>query len=148
MTLAARLGRQPEPGAWQGVTTRTLTRLLTTVGGPAAGFVVEGPGEPGRLAACALGVIECRLGSPDNPLGQVGYVLNVATDPGLRRRGYSRACLEALLDWYHGQGVVQVDLHASPSGQPLYRQLGFRATSSPSMRLMIDPRELTRGTAV
>lgn len=33
-----------------------------------------------------------------NPLGADGYVFSVATDPDARRRGYARACVDALLE--------------------------------------------------
>ncbi|MET0417814.1 MAG: GNAT family N-acetyltransferase, partial [Actinoplanes sp.] len=55
---------------------------------------VDGPGGRG-LAACAVGTIEHRLGSPGDPDGRAGYVFSVATDPDSRRRGYSRDCVTA-----------------------------------------------------
>ena len=67
----------------------------------------------------------------------MGYVFNVCTDPRHRRRGYSRACLTALLDWYHDRGVRTVDLRTSASAQPLYRSLGFQLTRDPAMRLAL-----------
>jgi GNAT superfamily N-acetyltransferase len=87
------------------------------------------------LAACAVGVIERRLGSPDNPSGEFGYVFNVATDPGYRRRGYSRACMEAVLDWYRQREVAKVELRASAEGEPLYLALGFVPVGAPTLRL-------------
>ncbi|MFG1608990.1 GNAT family N-acetyltransferase [Actinoplanes sp. NPDC049265] len=63
-----------------------------------------------------------------------GYVYNVATRPPHRRRGYSRACMTALLAWFDEAGVATVDLRASTDGEPLYRGLGFRPTSQPTLR--------------
>ncbi|GAA2700579.1 GNAT family N-acetyltransferase [Micromonospora olivasterospora] len=103
-------------------------------------FVVDKPDRPGELAACAVGTIDRRLGGPTNPSGLTGYVYNVVTDPGCRRRGYSRACLEALLEWFAGRGVRKIDLRASADGEPLYRSLGFVAVSGPTMRLNLPPR--------
>nr|WP_243710189.1 GNAT family N-acetyltransferase [Micromonospora sp. KC213] len=37
-------------------------------------------------------------------------MFSVATDPGRRRRGYARACLEALRGWYRERGVTKIDL--------------------------------------
>jgi GNAT superfamily N-acetyltransferase len=99
-----------------------------------AAFVVENPDGPG-LVSCAVGLIEERLGNPFNPDGRVGYVFNVATDPAMRRRGYSRACMEALLQWFRDQGVRAADLTASPDGEPLYASLGFTRKPDPAMRL-------------
>ncbi|MGX6601064.1 GNAT family N-acetyltransferase [Micromonosporaceae bacterium Da 78-11] len=96
-------------------------------------FVVDRP--DGGLAACALGAVEHRLGNPANPTGRLGYVFSVATDPDMRRRGYSRSCLTALLDWYRAHHITTVDLRASPDGEHLYRSLGFNPTKDPAMRI-------------
>jgi ribosomal protein S18 acetylase RimI-like enzyme len=131
-------GLEPEPGLWQEAAVETLCQRLADPHGSLAAFVVDKPDGLGELAACVVGVIECRLGDPDNPSGEVGYVFNVATDPGYRRRGYSRACMKALLGWYQQRRVAKVDLRASEDGEPLYRALGFVSTSSPTMRLTIS----------
>ncbi|MEV7868360.1 GNAT family N-acetyltransferase [Streptomyces sp. NPDC088124] len=135
----------PDPDAdWQPPATETLRIRLADPDGDLAAFVVDRPGDgtPGNgtatgtgLAACAIGVIEQRLGSPGNPLGLVGHVFSVATDIDMRRRGYSRACMEALLDWYRSRGVRKIGLHASEEGEPLYASLGFVRNPAPAMRL-------------
>jgi ribosomal protein S18 acetylase RimI-like enzyme len=130
-------GVAPEPGEWSAETLRTLRERLPVPDARMAAFVVDRPGEPGRLAACAVGVVDVRLGSPTNPSGLHGYVFNVATDDGFRRRGYSRACLTALLAWFRDGGVTRVQLHASADGYGLYEQLGFREVASPSMRVRL-----------
>jgi GNAT superfamily N-acetyltransferase len=138
--LAAMNGRQPHPGPWQQTAVETLCQRLSDPDGSLAAFVVDKPDVPGELAACVIGVIECRLGGPDNPTGEIGYVFNVVTDPGYRRRGYSRAGMEALLGWYRQRGITKIDLRASEDGAPLYRALGFVPTSSPTLRLTGLPR--------
>lgn len=100
-------------------------------------FVVDRPGGDG-LAACALGAIEQRLGNPGNPDGRVGYVYNVVTDADMRRRGYSRDCMTALIAWFRERGVHAVDLRASADGEPLYQALGFRRSAEPGMRLRLS----------
>ena len=102
--------------------------------GTMAAFVVDRPGGGGP-AACAVGVIDNRLGRPGDPSGRAGYVLNVATDPDQRRRGHCRACMTALLDWFRARGISRVDLRASGEAEPLYRSLGFDRTADPAMRL-------------
>jgi GNAT superfamily N-acetyltransferase len=119
---------------WRAPARDTLRRRLTGPEASMGAFVVDRPDGPG-LAACAVGIIEERLGNPLNLHGLSGYVFNVATDPAYRRRGYARACMEALLDWFRSRGVGQVDLRASRDGEPLYAQLGFERTSDPAMRL-------------
>ncbi|MET7615571.1 GNAT family N-acetyltransferase [Streptomyces sp. NPDC005408] len=126
-------GHSPDVG-WQPAAVDTLRKKLTDPDGDLTAFVVE---RPGGLAACAVGTIEYRLGGPGNPHGRSGYVFSVATDPDLRRRGYSRACMEALLGWFRERGVRKIDLRASADGEPLYTSLGFVRTPDPAMRLTL-----------
>jgi len=135
--LASASGDEPAPGPWQDTAEEYLRIRLSEPDGSLAAFVVDRPGGPGKLAACAVGSIEYRLAGPDNPTGATGYVFNVATDSDQRRRGYSRACLEQLLTWYRRRGVTKVDLKASPDGEPLYASLGFARTADPAMRLRL-----------
>ncbi|MEU7907307.1 GNAT family N-acetyltransferase [Actinoplanes sp. NPDC049118] len=120
-------------GPWLEPGTAILRRRLGDPEDLLAAFVVDRPDGAG-LAACAVGAIDERLPGPGDPTGLRGYVYNVATDPGYRRRGYSRACMAALLRWYDRRGVTAVDLRASPEAEPLYHALGFRRTGHPAMR--------------
>ncbi|MEV4133477.1 GNAT family N-acetyltransferase [Dactylosporangium sp. NPDC049742] len=126
-------GVVPEAGEWAEQAASSLRRRLPGDDARTAAFVVDRPGEPGRLAACAVGVIDERLGSPSNPAGLSGYVFNVSTDDGYRRRGFSKACVAALLGWFRDNGVVRAQLHASEEGYDLYRGFGFRDVDHPSM---------------
>ncbi|MEV0898608.1 GNAT family N-acetyltransferase [Actinoplanes sp. NPDC049802] len=121
---------------WCAPAQKTLISRLSAAEPTLAAFVAERP-DGGGLAACAVGTIEERLGNPHNPDGRIGYVFNVATHPDMRRRGYSRACMEALLQWYRDRGVRSVHLQASPQGEPLYMSLGFTATPDPAMRVRL-----------
>jgi ribosomal protein S18 acetylase RimI-like enzyme len=121
---------------WQAPSRQSLRKRLTGPGSSMAAFVVDRPGATG-LAACAVGIIEERLGNPANISGLTGYVFNVSTDPDFRRRGHARACMEALLAWFRDRGVGAVDLRASADGEPLYADLGFVRTADPAMRLRI-----------
>lgn len=127
----------PEPGPWQAVAEETLRKRLAEPEGSLGVFVVDRPDRVSGLAACAIGVIEQRLGSPDNPSGEYGYVFNVTTDPDCRRRGYARACMEAVLEWYRRRGIRKIDLKTSGPGEPLYRSLGFVHSTYPAMRLLL-----------
>jgi GNAT superfamily N-acetyltransferase len=129
-------GLPPGSTGWQAEAAATFRKRLGDPEPTWAAFVVDQPGRSG-LAACALGVVDDRLGWEGNPTGRVGFVFNVVTDPGHRRHGYSRQCMEALLGWYQEQGVLLVDLRASEEGEGLYRQLGFTRTSDPAMRLTL-----------
>jgi GNAT superfamily N-acetyltransferase len=138
--LMASIYASPSPDdAWQPLASDTLRHRLAEADPTLLGFVVERPEEPGSLAACAFGTLEYRLGGPGNPSGRVGYIFNVVTDPEHRRKGYSRRCVIALLDWYRDRGVRTIDLRASADGEPLYRSLGFARTPDPAMRLRLPP---------
>ncbi|QSB16428.1 GNAT family N-acetyltransferase [Natronosporangium hydrolyticum] len=137
--LSEMAGEPVPPGEWAAPAEQMLRERLAEPAGTArlAAFVVDPPdGAPG-LASCAIGTIERRLGGPENPTGEFGYLFNVATDPAYRRRGFSRAGTEAVLAWFRERGVVRADLKATPIGEPLYRSLGFVDSSAPSLKLVL-----------
>ena len=115
-----------EPGPWEASAEEIARRQLSEPERVLGAFVVDGdePGAP-HLAACAVGRVEERLPAPGHPTGRFGFVFNVCTDLRYRGRGYARATTEALLDWFAGQGVTRVDLHATDDAEELYRSLGF-----------------------
>ncbi|MFJ5307637.1 GNAT family N-acetyltransferase [Streptomyces sp. NPDC088350] len=100
-------------------------------------FVVDRPERPGALAALVVGTVDYRIGKAENPHGKAGFVFSVATDPDARRRGYARACMEELLQWFRERGAGQVLLTASPDAEPLYAALGFTRTPDPMMGLTL-----------
>ncbi|MGW4647548.1 GNAT family N-acetyltransferase [Kitasatospora sp. NPDC004289] len=124
------------PGEWEATTGAVLRERLAApperLTMPA--FVVDDPGRPGRLAACAVGTLEQRLPAPGHPDGLFGFVFNISTDPEHRRRGYARACTAALLDWFDARRATRIDLHATVDGERLYRELGFAEHSVPLSR--------------
>ncbi|MFD9126455.1 GNAT family N-acetyltransferase [Kitasatospora sp. NPDC059571] len=128
------------PGGWRDTAEAVLRERLAAPGRTLQAFVVDDPGRPGRLASCAVGTLEHRLPAPGHPDGRFGFVFNVCTDPGQRRRGLARACTAALLEWFDGQRVTRVDLHATAGGSDLYRSLGFADHAIPlsRTRLLVD----------
>lgn len=54
-----------------------------------------------------------------------GYIMNVYTEPGFRKRGLARQLVQTILSWCSAQGIHTVSLHASPEGRPVYESLGF-----------------------
>ena len=127
----------PASGPWLEAGADLLRRQLADAAERVAAFVVPRTDAPEKLAACVVGAVDERLPSPFYLSHMRGYVYNVATVTEYRRRGYSRACMEALLAWYAARGVGLIDLRASPDGEPLYASLGFTRTSGPTMRLLI-----------
>jgi GNAT superfamily N-acetyltransferase len=122
---------------WHAESLPTVRGRLASPDGDFAAFVIDHPERPGALAALVVGTIEYRIGRANNPHGMVGHVFSVATDPDARRRGYARACMETLLDWFRAKGAAQVDLNASADAEPLYASLGFVRKPDPSMRLQL-----------
>ncbi|MFI7575357.1 GNAT family N-acetyltransferase [Micromonospora sp. NPDC049497] len=122
---------------WQRAAFETLRTRLAAPDPTMVAFVVNRTDRPGALAASAVGAVDCRLGGPDDPTSERGYVFNVVTEPDQRRRGYARLCMAALLTWYGDRGIRTVDLRTSAGGEPLYRSLGFVRTTSPAMRLRL-----------
>ncbi|MFJ2091065.1 GNAT family N-acetyltransferase [Streptomyces sp. NPDC087901] len=99
-----------------------------------AAFLVE-DAELG-VVACAVGACDAHAPSPANPSGLHGHVSNVSTDPRRRRRGHARACVEALLVWFHEEArVTVVNLNATGDGAGLYESFGFAPPRHPSLQL-------------
>jgi ribosomal protein S18 acetylase RimI-like enzyme len=96
--------------------------LAGLASGAMAAFVVS---EGGAVVAGGVGMVEQRLPGPRNPSGRHGHVQSMATDVAFRGRGYGRAVFGALMEWFESVGVPSVDLHATASGEPLYRAYGF-----------------------
>ncbi|BFU43765.1 GNAT family N-acetyltransferase [Krasilnikovia sp. MM14-A1004] len=134
MVMLSGMGAPVTGGPWLAAGADLLRRQLADPADRVAAFVVPRPDAPDALAACVVGAIDERLPGPNHPSPFKGYVYNVATDPGYRRRGYSRACMQALLAWYAERDVTLVDLRASRDGEPLYAALGFVPTPDPAMR--------------
>jgi len=93
-------------------------------------FVVE---EDGVVVATGAGWLEEHLPSPYMVDARRGYIASMSTDPAYRRRGLGRQVLEALMAWFVDQGVLRVDLRATPEGLPLYDGFGFRRLGGASM---------------
>ncbi len=53
------------------------------------------------------------------------YIGLMGVLPEFQRQGIGLALMEHLLAWLDRQGIHQVELDASPLGQPLYEKLGF-----------------------
>ena len=113
---------------WKAALATTLKEFVA--GDDTRVLVVDGDG---GLAACGIGSVEQRLPGPHLRNGRCGLVIGVVTDPGYRRRGYSRAIMRGLLTWFGERGAARVDLYASHEGEPLYRELGFADHPDPAM---------------
>ncbi|MEV8591640.1 GNAT family N-acetyltransferase [Streptomyces sp. NPDC052012] len=122
---------------WHGESLPLLRAKLAEADGVFAAFVVDHPQRPGALAALVAGTVDYRIGNARDPYGAAGFVFSVATDPVARRRGYARACMEALLEWFRERGVRRVRLTSSAEAEPLYASLGFRPKPDPLLELYL-----------
>lgn len=120
--------------SWKSSAAEILRRRMSEDKPTIGVTVVDAPDGSGGLAACAVGTISERLPGPHNPTGRYGWIFNVVTDPQWRKRGYSRACTKALLDWFGDQNVHVLELLASEQGEGLYKEFGFTISNEPAMR--------------
>ncbi len=61
----------------------------------------------------------------DNPTGMNAYIMNIYVKPEYRRQGIGERLFELVLNEARERGVTTVHLHATESGDPLYRKFGF-----------------------
>jgi GNAT superfamily N-acetyltransferase len=125
------MGNDEPDGEWKATATAQYARR---VGDNVIGAVVDHPAEAGKLIASAAAVISINLPTLINVTGAYAYIQWVATDDGFRRRGCARAVMTKLLGWLDPRGG-EVALHATPTGEPLYRSLGFwEGSNAPALR--------------
>jgi len=74
-------------------------------------------------------------GSPEDPAQRRAWIQNVYTEPEYRRGGLAKRLVEAAVEWCRAEGLINVALHASVFGRPLYEKLGFRQTNEMRLRL-------------
>jgi GNAT superfamily N-acetyltransferase len=72
-------------------------------------------------------------------VGREGIVLNMYVERAYRRRGVARRLVEAILAWAPTADVVQLVLHASDEGRPLYESMGFEPTNEMSYTGALRP---------
>lgn len=73
-------------------------------------------------------------GNFKNLSGLTGYVFNMYTAPGFRRRGICTQLLNRLMDTAKTQGITSFELHATKDGEPVYRKNGFVKHNEPTYR--------------
>ena len=125
------MGLDPSQPEWQ----ERAIRAMSDRDGPEdrAVFVVEDERRPGHLVACGAVTISTRWPGPGVPTGRFAYIQWMVTEPEHRRRGHARALFEAILGWIRERGVTAVELHATPSGEALYRSYGFVDPAHPQL---------------
>lgn len=130
--MYASMGLDASGNEWRENATKMMTERLG--GDEVVVFVVDDPETRGALAACGGAAVIQRLPGPNTLTGRWGYLQWICTEPRYRRRGLARAIVEAIIAWLEARGVHNVELHATPEGEPLYRSLGFGDPPSPELR--------------
>jgi GNAT superfamily N-acetyltransferase len=77
----------------------------------------------GYFAAEQAGVLAGMVGA--TLYSNFAYIGMMGVHQNFQRQGIGLALMQHLLDWLDGQKIPQVQLDASPYGQPLYEKLGF-----------------------
>ncbi len=65
-----------------------------------------------------------------------GYLLNVYTHPGHRRRGLAGGLVQAIIEDCRRRNIRVLSLHASHEGRGVYEKLGFEPTNE--MRILVQ----------
>jgi GNAT superfamily N-acetyltransferase len=129
------LGADLREDDWTRWRAAAATAVRSRLGADLEVVVVEDAAGSGHLVACGAATVAERLPNPWHAQAVVGYVQWMSTEPAFRRRGLARAVLVGLLGWLEARGVDNVELHASPEGDALYRSEGFWAgTGGVAMR--------------
>lgn len=66
----------------------------------------------------------------ENLEGIEAYILNMYTLPAFRGNGLAKVLLNHCIDESRKRGVKRIWLHASESGAPLYKKMGFKNKNS------------------
>ncbi|MET9218872.1 GNAT family N-acetyltransferase [Streptomyces sp. NPDC003300] len=132
--MGTRVGGDDAP--WRARARTWFTERLAATGEFAA-FVVDDP-ELG-VVSNAVGACDRHAPGPTNLSGLHGHISNVCTDPRRLRRGYARACMEAVLDWFADETQARViNLNATADGAGLYTGLGFATPPHPALQVRLD----------
>ncbi len=90
----------------------------------------------GRVVGGGLVIVSPWLSHPYDQQTRQATVLNMYVYPKFRRQGIARRLMQEMIDWCRKEGFVNVSLHASNQGRPLYESLGFEPTTE--MRLKLE----------
>jgi ribosomal protein S18 acetylase RimI-like enzyme len=90
--------------------------------------------EGGIIACSAISFYELPP-KPWNLDGKYAYVSSMFTEPDYRGKGLGGKLLHAALDYAREMDIKMVTLHATESGELLYRFFGFQKTSEMELLL-------------
>lgn len=76
-------------------------------------------------------------GNFKNPSGKWGYIMSMYTYPAFRRQGICKNILNLLIEEGKKYGITAFELHATPSGEIVYKANGFEIHKEPTYRKYI-----------
>ena len=91
------------------------------------------------VVATAIGTLELGVPNPQCPRGRAVRLANVVTSPAHRGRGYGTRLVLYVIEWARSIDADRVDLSATPDGQSIYERAGFKLTTAPRMKLVLQP---------
>lgn len=99
-------------------------------------FMVE---QAGQVAAGVGVMFLPKIPTTKDPMLHKAHILNMYVAPEHRRKGLAEALMHAVLQEARQRGLRSVSLNAAPMGQRIYERLGFMESTSPEMRLTLEP---------
>lgn len=79
-------------------------------------------------------IIREQPGNFKNPLGKMGYFVNMYTVPAYRKRGVCSGLLQAITKEAVSSGINIFELHATKEGEQVYIKDGFKLHDEPTYR--------------
>jgi len=95
----------------------------------------------GDVVATAIGTLELGVPNPQCPQGRTVRLANVITLPAHRGRGFGTLLVLHVIEWARSIEADRVDLSATPDGQRIYERAGFKPTTAPRMKLILQPHD-------
>src|SRR4030095_4578176 len=119
------LGRNPDPDAPAFRVQSAVAFADSFRTGTCEAWLAESP--DGLAIGSVAMLIYPRLPSPELAATREGYLLNVYTVPGWRKRGIAATLVDASITRARELGLARIRLHASDAGHGVYKKAGFIA---------------------
>lgn len=72
------------------------------------------------------------------PNGKFGYILNMFTIEGHRKKGICNEIMNRLINDGREAGLRKFELHATPDGEPIYVNMGFKEPFIKAMEMVVE----------